>query len=777
MSGEGSPLILPGVGTRRRDLQSSDTKRRSWIENALLKSACQESETLAKKDALPVLSWDRRVNFRRSISGAPCESPPEDGSVGEDNLREGSCQSDTQRVDDFLNECRLDAAKNVYVEDGGSFAGMGQVYTIDEIPPEALGKPNESAVDKLGELPSTAICGNDITASCFYVIGELLAVSGIYAPLCTLITSATLYCFRSIYGEVVTALPLNGGIYNLLLNSSTKMTASVTACLTILSYTATGVVSAVTAASYVECTPALSSFEKVPLAAGILGFFAILMISGMKESSTLASSVFVLHISVLLILVVFSIFQMQEMGLGHLQNNLSWEKQPPIGESIFFGFSSAMLGVSGFETSANFVEEQKPGVFAATLRNMWASVSIINFVLPCLMIIIAPLDEFTGERSGCSVSVLAEQVGGSTLRDIVGLDAVLVLAGSVLTSYVGVCGLFQRMAGDRCLPEVFAVCNSWRGTPHYTIIFFFGVTTSMCFLLDGDITMLGSIYSTSFLLVMALFSLCGLWMKVQRPTLPRQIHTNVSTFLLGLLFVSVAFLAVVLRHPDVLSYFFVYLLSTVFLVMVTFTRVSIFTAILKGLGNSCVLRVALQMFVRMEVAENWVVVQLQKLRSQGVVYFTKGANISELNRALRYIEVNEEARWVHIVHVYTDEELIPPKLLEYVQLLDCVYPKTRIDCVLVRGEFNPSVVQWISSHVQVPVNSMFINCPEHDFEHRLDTMGGVRVIQNSEKGSPLDDIRSLSGLVDCDSPTRVSRLELRRNNEQAQGLLLDSFRE
>jgi hypothetical protein len=32
--------------------------------------------------------------------------------------------------------------------------------------------------------------------------------------------------------------------------------------------------------------------------------------------------------------------------------------------------NQAMLGVTGFETSANFVEEQKPGVYPRTLRNM-----------------------------------------------------------------------------------------------------------------------------------------------------------------------------------------------------------------------------------------------------------------------------------------------------------------------------------------------------------------------------------------------------------------------
>merc|ERR1719359_220335 len=84
---------------------------------------------------------------------------------------------------------------------------------------------------KIAALPATAICGNDITASCFYVIGEVGKNAGIFAPLCCVLSSFTLYCFRGIYGEVVMALPLNGGIYNLLLNSSTKRIASVAACL------------------------------------------------------------------------------------------------------------------------------------------------------------------------------------------------------------------------------------------------------------------------------------------------------------------------------------------------------------------------------------------------------------------------------------------------------------------------------------------------------------------------------------------------------------------
>jgi hypothetical protein len=52
-----------------------------------------------------------------------------------------------------------------------------------------------------------------------------------------------------------------------------------------------------------------------------------------------------------------------------------------IAQAIFFGFSAGLLGISGFETSANFVEEQRPGVFPKTLRNMWIIVSIYNPII------------------------------------------------------------------------------------------------------------------------------------------------------------------------------------------------------------------------------------------------------------------------------------------------------------------------------------------------------------------------------------------------------------
>jgi hypothetical protein len=92
---------------------------------------------------------------------------------------------------------------------------------------------------KLGQWYATAICGNDITSSCLYVAAICTVFAGWLAPFCLLCVAGLLYLYRKIYGEVVGALPLNGGAYNALLNSTTKFKASLAACMTILSYMAT----------------------------------------------------------------------------------------------------------------------------------------------------------------------------------------------------------------------------------------------------------------------------------------------------------------------------------------------------------------------------------------------------------------------------------------------------------------------------------------------------------------------------------------------------------
>jgi amino acid transporter len=62
-----------------------------------------------------------------------------------------------------------------------------------------------------------------------------------------------------------------------------------------------------------------------------------------------------------------------------------------IGVALFFGFAAALLGISGFESSSNFIEEQKEGVFPKTLRNMWVTVTIFNPLICLLVLGVVPI--------------------------------------------------------------------------------------------------------------------------------------------------------------------------------------------------------------------------------------------------------------------------------------------------------------------------------------------------------------------------------------------------
>ena len=93
----------------------------------------------------------------------------------------------------------------------------------------ALKGITEHKTGGMGQLPATAICGNDIASSCLYVSALAIIYAGRWAPLALLIVAVVLYFFRSIYAEVVGALPLNGGAYNALLNTTSKFKASIAA--------------------------------------------------------------------------------------------------------------------------------------------------------------------------------------------------------------------------------------------------------------------------------------------------------------------------------------------------------------------------------------------------------------------------------------------------------------------------------------------------------------------------------------------------------------------
>ena len=167
------------------------------------------------------------------------------------------------------------------------------------------------------------------------------------------------------------------------------------------------------------------------------------------------------------------------------------------------------------------MEQQAEGIFPKTLRNMWIAVSIFNPAMAILALAILPIGNLNTSNSNALLANIGEIVGhGKWLGWIISADAVLVLSGAVLTSFIGVNGLVHRMSLDRCLPQ-FLLKTTRRGTTHRIIIAFFLLSVSILLLTEGRLEALAGVYTISFLTVMALFCLGNILLKVKRQTLPR----------------------------------------------------------------------------------------------------------------------------------------------------------------------------------------------------------------------------------------------------------------
>jgi amino acid transporter len=184
---------------------------------------------------------------------------------------------------------------------------------------------------KLNQLAATAICGNDISSSCLYVSALAIVYAVQYAWISLLSVSFILFLFRKIYGEVVSALPLNGGAYNALLNTTKKFTAYFAASLTGLSYVATAVISTSEAIKYLS-----SSWLVIPII-----------------------FIFIFHLTSLVILCLFCIYFIFNNGLEVLITNFKTPTNGSITNALFFGFALATPSIKGFKSSANYVEEQE----------------------------------------------------------------------------------------------------------------------------------------------------------------------------------------------------------------------------------------------------------------------------------------------------------------------------------------------------------------------------------------------------------------------------------
>ncbi|MFK5983386.1 MAG: APC family permease [Flavobacteriaceae bacterium] len=580
---------------------------------------------------------------------------------------------------------------------------------------------------KLNELSATAICGNDISSSVLYVSALAIAFAGQYAWITLLIVSFVLFLFRKIYGEVVGALPLNGGAYNALLNTTSKSTASFAATLTLLSYMATAVISGNEAIHYLHHL--ITGMPIIPVTIGLLAVFALLAIGGITESAKVAIGIFLFHLASLLILAGFITYFLIQNGVGTFFDNWHLPTQEGgITKAIFLGFAASMLGVSGFESSANFVEEQEKGVFPKTLKNMWVIVSVINPLMAIFALALFALPVLQSDAYQNTLLVeMGKHVGGSWVAYLIAIDAFLVLSGAVLTSFVGVTGLLERMTLDRIMPPFFLKKNK-RGSSYRIIIMFFLLCVSVLLITKGNVKLLAGVYTISFLLVMALFGFGNILLKVRRSQLPRPERASRLAVFIAIVAVLIALVGNLIMPPkdglpSNFMVFLYYFVPSILFILIMLNRTILLKLVLNTID-------AIFDPIRAFVIKLDKKIQrtVDKINSQEFVFFTKGDNIATLNRVMLYITKNEHTKKIKIVHVLSKDQKIPENLEQEIDFLNKEYPDIEVEFVVVKGSFTPQLIKKLSKEWSIPINFMFIGSPSDKFPFKIEDLGGVRLI-------------------------------------------------
>lgn len=575
---------------------------------------------------------------------------------------------------------------------------------------------------KLNQWFATAICGNDILSSVLYVSGIAIVFAGVYAPLVLLVIVLVLFFYKAVYTEVVEALPLNGGAYNCLLNGTSKTFAAIAGVMTALSYVATAVISAKIGVEYLHAL--FPKIPVIPTTIFLLFLFALLVVNGIKDSARVAFGIFVFHIFVLILFLGFGAWYFWHEPSYFSQN---WELTHGLlaGKggflpALYLAFSASLLGVSGFESSANFVEEQKRGVFRKTLRNMLIGVAIFNPLVALIALNSLPFSAIETARDFLLADV-ARAIGGTALHVLVSVDAFLVLSGAVLTAYVGVSGLLHRMTNDGCMPSILRKENS-KGSFPRIVWLFFAFCSSILLITRGNLLSLAGVYAIAFLGVMSLFALGNLTLRKNRPDLKRTYHAPLLLVVLAFFATFFGVLGNIRIDDQNLAYFELYFIPVVLIVLFIIYQDRVLLFLVRITNGS-------------PKFQNTIVNRFHGIIDGKFVVFV--SNPQRLGRILDYIFRNEVGRNIILVHCHGKNKADRVESEKTWKKIDLmlhsmkslgIFSELNIEVEFFPEVFGPKAIALTVQRFGIAPNRIFVGSIHNSHHFDYDTLGGVRIV-------------------------------------------------
>ncbi|BGP60629.1 hypothetical protein NBRC10512_007753 [Rhodotorula toruloides] len=630
----------------------------------------------------------------------------------------------------------------------------------------------------LGSWLASGVAGVAVASSPLYAFPALVSVATVYSPISLFVATLLLAFWRPIMAELAAAFPISGANYAYLLNTSTSVSfALIGASLTLLDDIATSVVAAATASSYIV-EQAKHGVGETWLTMVLLFGIAGIGLVGMRGSASVTLATLTIHLLTLAILMLASVAHWARNGNSTLAAN--WHagqvgSAEKIAKAIYQGICIAFLGVTGFETAPDYCSSLRPAshVYPTVLRSLQYIAVVINAPLLLCTFAVLPLDEILGVPS--VLGALGRTSAGGWLSILVTVDAVLILAATVLAGLVSATALLHRLSRDGLLPQALLKPLPVTGVPAFAVALF----TALCIIVYGSsgasLNVVSSMFAIVFLAVMSFYPVSLLLLQYHRPTMPRLARRTpflltVSTLLLALALIS----GVISLNPTSVGYFAAYMCVL---------TLALWTAARWGRWLR-VFRWVCEHGLGWRRGAEWCVRMMAKAKEgKEVVLFVKGDEINTLFERILYVQKNETTSRIKLVHFYgpqsasnpaaqaekvdsgeeeavessggatvtstsitaarvpqdghgdvraDDLDDIPSELTPNWRILDEAFPSITIDLVFLRAPFTPDYIHALAMHLQLSVSRMFVGCPSERWEREKDfgvrELGGVRII-------------------------------------------------
>jgi hypothetical protein len=304
------------------------------------------------------------------------------------------------------------------------------------------------------------------------------------------------------------------------------------------------------------------------------------------------------------------------------------------------------------------------------------------------------------------------------------VDAFLVLAGAVLTSFIGASGLMYRMTLDHCLPSTLLLPKLKNRNSNISriIIAFSLLCLSILFMTGGNLLSLAGVYTISFLGVMTLFAIGNLVLRVTRPDLKRTYQGPILYVILAMTATLLGIIGNMLIDPRNVMYFAFYFFPAVVVVLLMIYRDFVLESILK---------ITQKIKPLYQLVYPWFVHVIKPK----IILFAHSPD--KLYQALEYIRKNETSRNIVIVHCLEKGDHDHPKNYEdtfadFLRVFEeaKIFPNFKMEYLVETDTpFGPEVIRKYANRFRVSLNNVFVGSIHESHDFSFDEMGGVRIIQ------------------------------------------------